>query len=176
MEIEALFKQNKEENKDRLSAGTLEIKNYEQDFLSDIKRADAVDKEQTGRLTNPKSVLDAQKQRDAVADVSLFQKDVQDVDDVGEFLYGKKQEEDRIEEKRTELKDIRIPIEGRQSAPLIHMNADPSVVEEKLKEKALRGLLGQIAQMHWASWIRTNACRSQSPVPYRLAIAQKTSS
>ena len=121
MEIEALFKQNKEENKERLSAGALEIKNYEQDFLSDIKRADAVDKEQTGRLTNPKSVLDAQKQRDAVADVSLFQKDVQDVDDVGEFLYGKKQEEDRIEEKRTELKDIRIPIEGRQSAPLIHI-------------------------------------------------------
>ena len=24
----------------------------------------------------------------------------------------------------------------------------------------------------WASWIRTNECRSQSPVPYRLAIAQ----
>ena len=23
----------------------------------------------------------------------------------------------------------------------------------------------------WASWIRTNDCRSQSPVPYRLAIA-----
>ncbi len=23
----------------------------------------------------------------------------------------------------------------------------------------------------WASWIRTNECRSQSPVPYRLAIA-----
>ena len=25
---------------------------------------------------------------------------------------------------------------------------------------------------NWASWIRTNECRSQSPVPYRLAIAQ----
>ncbi len=24
----------------------------------------------------------------------------------------------------------------------------------------------------WASWIRTNACRSQSAMPYRLAIAQ----
>ena len=24
---------------------------------------------------------------------------------------------------------------------------------------------------NWASWIRTNECRSQSPVPYRLAIA-----
>ena len=26
----------------------------------------------------------------------------------------------------------------------------------------------------WASWIRTSECRSQSPVPYRLAIAQYT--
>ena len=26
--------------------------------------------------------------------------------------------------------------------------------------------------INWASWIRTNECRSQSPVPYRLAIAQ----
>ena len=26
---------------------------------------------------------------------------------------------------------------------------------------------------NWASWIRTSECRSQSPVPYRLAIAQK---
>ena len=25
----------------------------------------------------------------------------------------------------------------------------------------------------WASWIRTSECRSQSPVPYRLAIAQE---
>ena len=25
--------------------------------------------------------------------------------------------------------------------------------------------------INWASWIRTNECRSQSPVPYRLAIA-----
>ena len=25
--------------------------------------------------------------------------------------------------------------------------------------------------LSWASWIRTNECRSQSPVPYRLAIA-----
>ena len=25
----------------------------------------------------------------------------------------------------------------------------------------------------WASWIRTNAWRSQSPLPYRLAIAQQ---
>ena len=25
--------------------------------------------------------------------------------------------------------------------------------------------------LNWASWIRTNECRSQSPVPYRLAIA-----
>jgi hypothetical protein len=25
---------------------------------------------------------------------------------------------------------------------------------------------------NWASWIRTNACRSQSAMPYRLAIAQ----
>ena len=24
----------------------------------------------------------------------------------------------------------------------------------------------------WASWMRTNACRSQSAMPYRLAIAQ----
>ena len=27
---------------------------------------------------------------------------------------------------------------------------------------------------NWASWIRTSECRSQSPVPYRLAIAQYT--
>ena len=26
---------------------------------------------------------------------------------------------------------------------------------------------------NWASWIRTSEYRSQSPVPYRLAIAQK---
>ena len=26
---------------------------------------------------------------------------------------------------------------------------------------------------NWASWIRTNECRSQSPVPYRLAIAHQ---
>ena len=26
---------------------------------------------------------------------------------------------------------------------------------------------------NWASWIRTSECRSQSPVPYRLAIAQQ---
>jgi hypothetical protein len=25
----------------------------------------------------------------------------------------------------------------------------------------------------WASWIRTSASRSQSPLPYRLAIAQR---
>ena len=25
----------------------------------------------------------------------------------------------------------------------------------------------------WASWIRTSECRSQSPVPYRLAMAQE---
>ena len=29
------------------------------------------------------------------------------------------------------------------------------------------------SQVNWASWIRTSECRSQSPVPYRLAIAQK---
>ena len=28
------------------------------------------------------------------------------------------------------------------------------------------------AAVGWASWIRTNACRSQSAMPYRLAIAQ----
>ena len=27
---------------------------------------------------------------------------------------------------------------------------------------------------NWASWIRTSECRSQSPVPYRLAIAHYT--
>ena len=27
------------------------------------------------------------------------------------------------------------------------------------------------SQANWASWIRTSECRSQSPVPYRLAIA-----
>ena len=27
------------------------------------------------------------------------------------------------------------------------------------------------ANPNWASWIRTSECRSQSPVPYRLAIA-----
>ena len=27
--------------------------------------------------------------------------------------------------------------------------------------------------INWASWIRTNECRNQNPVPYRLAIAQQ---
>ena len=27
--------------------------------------------------------------------------------------------------------------------------------------------------LNWASWIRTSECRSQSPVPYRLAIAHR---
>ena len=26
-------------------------------------------------------------------------------------------------------------------------------------------------EKNWANWIRTNECRSQSPVPYRLAMA-----
>jgi hypothetical protein len=29
-----------------------------------------------------------------------------------------------------------------------------------------------LPQFGWASWIRTSASRSQSPLPYRLAIAQ----
>ena len=29
------------------------------------------------------------------------------------------------------------------------------------------------SQVNWASWIRTSECRSQSPVPYRLAIAHR---
>ena len=159
---EQLFKQNIEETKERLSAGALEIENFEQDFLSDIQRTIVDDKEQNGRLTNTKRVLDNQKQRDVVVDVSLLQEDVQRVDDIEEFLYEEKQEEiskenkeakneNKIEEKqevkqeiRVQLKDIRIPIEGRKSAPLIHMNTDPLLAEEKLKEKAVHGLLGQI--------------------------------
>ena len=31
----------------------------------------------------------------------------------------------------------------------------------------------RLTQVNWASWIRTSECRSQSPVPYRLAIAHR---
>ena len=32
-------------------------------------------------------------------------------------------------------------------------------------------IIQMLEHPNWASWIRTNECRSQSPVPYRLAIA-----
>ena len=32
-------------------------------------------------------------------------------------------------------------------------------------------LISLFTWVNWASWIRTSECRSQSPVPYRLAIA-----
>ena len=136
---EQLFKQKKEEKKERISVGLPELEAFEHDFLSDIPRAIEDDTEQIGRLTHTKSVLNAQEQQDAVADVSLLQDDLQQEDDIQAFLYEEKKEGIKVN-----LKDIKLPLEGRKSAPLIHMNTDPVLAEEKLKEKAIHGLLGQM--------------------------------
>ena len=39
--------------------------------------------------------------------------------------------------------------------------------------KKFKHLLELPYLLNWASWIRTNECRNQNPVPYRLAIAQQ---
>ena len=42
----------------------------------------------------------------------------------------------------------------------------------KGKKKTLQNLDSAGFLVGWAGWIRTSGCRSQSPVPYRLATAQ----
>ncbi len=54
--------------------------------------------------------------------------------------------------KPTERAGIRTPDNLIKSQVLYHLSYTPILI-------------------NWASWIRTNECRSQSPVPYRLAIA-----
>ncbi len=57
---------------------------------------------------------------------------------------------------------IRTPDNLIKSQVLYHLSYTPSYYS----------IVPAYTQANWASWIRTSECRSQSPVPYRLAIAQ----
>ena len=57
---------------------------------------------------------------------------------------------------------IRTPDNLIKSQVLYHLSYTPSYYS----------IVPACTQANWASWIRTSECRSQSPVPYRLAIAQ----
>ena len=61
----------------------------------------------------------------------------------------------------SERAGIRTPDNLIKSQVLYHLSYTPSYYS----------IVPACTQANWASWIRTSECRSQSPVPYRLAIA-----
>ena len=54
-----------------------------------------------------------------------------------------------------------------------HRGFEPRTTWLKVKCSTDWANIPYLLSWNWASWIRTSECRSQSPVPYRLAIAQR---
>ena len=73
-------------------------------------------------------------------------------------------------------KNSETPLSVRNSANFTHETSGIRTPDNLIKSQVLYHLSytpvsAPAKPENWASWIRTSECRSQSPVPYRLAIA-----
>ena len=75
------------------------------------------------------------------------------------FLFAKESPNLFRFELSSEASGIRTPDNLIKSQVLYHLSYTPIFLPGR-------------PMLNWASWIRTSECRCQSPVPYRLAIAQ----